>query len=490
MGDLGVHTGNSPCVRTHVYLPGESSIEALGMNEHNEGISDTHSRHNNNIIASDGVTRGSVTDADETFYTTNERMVEPFGSLTSPATAGGTSDVSTNTKGGEPIESQDDDVVAVSCILSLAKKSEAPQTAAATVAVGMANEANLAAKRTTPEPDKTKPQVRKPRRRVLLPTQKIPPNPKRSKTQHKAQKRNTKTKPSAEHPKGSISVQLDTEQTKVLREEQQDAASSLILMMQQSQQYAVAYSHLQMMYQQEDKGKRKVANSLVNSLLQQQQNTELQQHRQQQLITEAQSRTEAWLRGAQMQEKASVPSLMEVAHSIIKQSATEKTKLITCSDNARWDLRVQEVKAFVMEHGHGRIPTQYKANPALANWCKRQRYHYKVYLKNLKEFTTHGKGAKRLKCHMTPERAKTLNDVGFCWDLQAGGWDHSYEQLKKCRSPPNKYTNYELWKWMGTQRYQMSLLKRGKTTYLNPDRIRKLNAIGFVWSETDEISDG
>lgn len=136
---------------------------------------------------------------------------------------------------------------------------------------------------------------------------------------------------------------------------------------------------------------------------------------------------------------------------------------------------------------------------------------------------------------MTPERVKALEDINFCWDLQKGLWDCRYEELceyarsNNGQTSPQKYTHYELWKWVsfvfvclllllllllflwvafsgmvsfdslisditcltsiifiyfitqrqvGTQRYQMTLWKRGKPTYLSPERIHKLNATG------------
>ena len=88
---------------------------------------------------------------------------------------------------------------------------------------------------------------------------------------------------------------------------------------------------------------------------------------------------------------------------------------------------------------------------------------------------------------MTPERHKALLDIGFCWDLQKGLWDSRYEELRKYSKEnngnacPNKYDAHELYKWMGTQRFQMTLFKRGKNTYLTPERVARLNEIGFLW---------
>jgi len=154
-----------------------------------------------------------------------------------------------------------------------------------------------------------------------------------------------------------------------------------------------------------------------------------------------------------------------------------------CADEHKWNQRMKEVKDFVLEHGNGEIPTSYPRNQGLAKWSKRQRYHYKVYLKNKKQMTLDFKFRKIERCQMTPNRIKILNDAGFCFDLQAEKWDRNYEVLKRSKLDPMRHTNNELRRWIDTQRNQMSMLKRGKKSYINPERIQKLNDIGFVWQD-------
>lgn len=151
----------------------------------------------------------------------------------------------------------------------------------------------------------------------------------------------------------------------------------------------------------------------------------------------------------------------------------------------KWNERIQEVKQFVKEHGHGRIPVSYPKNHDLASWSKRQRYHYKVFVKNMR-MASLGKPFKAERCHMTQERLQALTDAGFCFDLHVAKWDRNYQLLKRCKLYPSKRANYELRKWIETQRHQMSLLRRGEKSLLNPERIQKLNDIGFSW--TDEYA--
>ncbi|MGK3734730.1 MAG: hypothetical protein ACI8RD_000801 [Bacillariaceae sp.] len=166
--------------------------------------------------------------------------------------------------------------------------------------------------------------------------------------------------------------------------------------------------------------------------------------------------------------------------------------LLLSVSSPKWNSRLIEATKFVVEHKHGRIPTSYTTNPDLGSWAKRQRYQYKVFMKQQKqnskdEVNKRGKLIKEIRCQMTPERLIALDDIGFCWDLQKGLWDSRYEELRlyansnNGNASPSKYDHYELWKWVGTQRFQMTLWRRGKTTYLTPERIYKLNEIGFVW---------
>lgn len=181
-------------------------------------------------------------------------------------------------------------------------------------------------------------------------------------------------------------------------------------------------------------------------------------------------------------QRSSKPRLVD---SLILQHQQEKRSPKTTDLHERkWNQRIEEVNEFVLQHGHGCIPVSYPGNQDLARWSKRQRYHYKVYLKNKMKQTASslvGKPFKIERCHMTQRRLKALIDGGFCLDLNVARWDRSYQLLKRNKLCSTKHTNYELKKWIGTQRFQMSLLKQGKKSFLIPERIQKLNEIGFTW---------
>jgi Helicase associated domain len=67
-----------------------------------------------------------------------------------------------------------------------------------------------------------------------------------------------------------------------------------------------------------------------------------------------------------------------------------------------WLERLNELLCFKKEHGHCIVPTNYPQNPKLGTWIHHQRRQYKKY----KE----GKA-----CHITAERIKALDSLGFVW---------------------------------------------------------------------------
>lgn len=181
----------------------------------------------------------------------------------------------------------------------------------------------------------------------------------------------------------------------------------------------------------------------------------------------------------------------------------------------RWSEYLEKAIEFVSKHGNCHIPTTYLPDPDLANWAKRQRYHFKIYKKHVLDRPLNPAivpaqdirkykelGVNLIKCLMTPERIQKLEAIGFCLDLQAGSWDRMYERLcdyvklSNGKTCPSEHDDFKLWKWVGTQRYNMKLLQKkgmdenpkpsdleGIRTHLTPERIAKLNQINFAWRD-------
>jgi len=187
-----------------------------------------------------------------------------------------------------------------------------------------------------------------------------------------------------------------------------------------------------------------------------------------------QRRRERWLE--------MLPTRPQSMGSIARSKASRKFP----AEDPRWNERIRQVKEFVREHGHGRIPINYPPNQELARWSKRQRFHYRLFLKNqrTKFLCADSELSQDGGCQMTQEHLQDLNEAGFCFDLQVARWDRNYQLLKRSQSVPTQHKNAELRKWIEMQRFQMSLLKRGGKTFLNPERIQKLNDIGFAWHNT------
>ena len=80
--------------------------------------------------------------------------------------------------------------------------------------------------------------------------------------------------------------------------------------------------------------------------------------------------------------------------------------------------RYAELVEFHRQHGHSLVPNNYKENPSLAEWVKRQRYQYK---------------RKTLGAHnsmMPDERMKKLEKLGFVWSSHDQMWEEHISNLK------------------------------------------------------------
>ena len=98
---------------------------------------------------------------------------------------------------------------------------------------------------------------------------------------------------------------------------------------------------------------------------------------------------------------------------------------------------------------------------------------------------------------MTEERIRLLEAEGFIWSVVDYWWDSKYEELcsfvaqnghsgifKTSNGPYNP-----LARWADAQRRNYRKYKAGKKTVLTEDRIKRLNAVNFVWEkQTNRIT--
>lgn len=133
----------------------------------------------------------------------------------------------------------------------------------------------------------------------------------------------------------------------------------------------------------------------------------------------------------------------------------------------QWERMLAQLQTFKAEKGDCRVPRDYEANPRLAKWVARQR--------KLKK-----------QGNLSEERSRMLDSIGFDWDLSADPeetWTRIFSELeafhqryRHCRVHPQWPENPNLGSWVMRQR---ALKRKGE---LAPDRIKRLDALGFEWS--------
>jgi hypothetical protein len=131
------------------------------------------------------------------------------------------------------------------------------------------------------------------------------------------------------------------------------------------------------------------------------------------------------------------------------------------------------------KHSHTLIPQHYPENPPLANWVMLQRQYYRNYCNS------------EQPCNLNEERIRLLNDIGFSWDGNAarGRWTEKLEQVVQYKKehgdtfvPTNYPNNPPLGNWVKAQRqYYKKYCNNEQPCYMNDEKIRLLNDIGFCW---------
>jgi hypothetical protein len=148
-------------------------------------------------------------------------------------------------------------------------------------------------------------------------------------------------------------------------------------------------------------------------------------------------------------------------------------------EDACFDQRVQELKAYRDTNGHCRVPTLYKPNKALGWWVNKVRTQY----------TWRGQGK---KTSLTDARIWELDNLGFVWNgneaLSLDVWKKRVQELVAyrdtnghCRVPFLYKPNKALGNWVNKVRTQYTWRGQGKKTALTDARVSELDGLGFVW---------
>ena len=133
-----------------------------------------------------------------------------------------------------------------------------------------------------------------------------------------------------------------------------------------------------------------------------------------------------------------------------------------------WDERYGELKQYKETNGDCNVPQRYPENPQLGVWVANQR-------------------TRKIDGKLSEDRIRRLGELGFEWDSRETKWENMLLELKQykkakgnCNVPARYPENPQLGVWVTNQR---SIKSRGKHT---EDRIRRLEELGFEWSQLDE----
>ena len=145
-----------------------------------------------------------------------------------------------------------------------------------------------------------------------------------------------------------------------------------------------------------------------------------------------------------------------------------------------WQEKFQQLVQYKRSNGHCNPPQKAGEDhdlAILANWVKRQRYHYK--LKKQGKYN-----------NLTTQRENTLSEIGFVWDIRSIAWEDKVEELRAfiaehghANVPVHYEKNRELGLWIKRQRRQYKLFcTENKRTSMTAPRIAQLEEMGFQWN--------
>jgi superfamily II DNA or RNA helicase len=127
-----------------------------------------------------------------------------------------------------------------------------------------------------------------------------------------------------------------------------------------------------------------------------------------------------------------------------------------------WDTRFDELCAYREKHGNNKV-RKLSEHHNLAIWMQHQRIYYR-------------------EGRLPVNRIARLESIDFNWDPLNNTWNTRFAELRRyydvhndCNVPHRYSKNLALGLWVQNQR---KYYKNGK---LSPDRINRLNEIGFLW---------
>jgi len=148
----------------------------------------------------------------------------------------------------------------------------------------------------------------------------------------------------------------------------------------------------------------------------------------------------------------------------------EKIGLVWDQLTGKWEKAFSYLKIYKEQYGDCSPDVRFKSPDGfpLGQWISHQR---------------------RLKDKLSPERIQLLEELGFSWDLLSEQWEKAFSYLKvyidehgDCLVPRYFSTpdGFKLGAWISNQR------ARRVADRLSPERIQRLDEVGFVWDSFAE----
>lgn len=140
----------------------------------------------------------------------------------------------------------------------------------------------------------------------------------------------------------------------------------------------------------------------------------------------------------------------------------------------KWIKGFETLCRYKEANGDVLVPQRYITTDGfkLGKWTNRQRLEYQMFHA--------GKTSP-----LTKERIVQLDQIGFEWDARDSLWTMQFEALVQYKKDNGNclvpIADDVLGCWVQTQRQQMTKKNKGLTSYLTPQRIEKLNSLGFEW---------
>ena len=137
--------------------------------------------------------------------------------------------------------------------------------------------------------------------------------------------------------------------------------------------------------------------------------------------------------------------------------------------NARWDAMFAALVRYKRWHRDCRVPPNWAVNSALANWVRQQRSDWQT-------------GALR------SDRRRRLEKLGFVWDCSTDTWERGFAAMAAFRA---RYGHcWVSWGWRENPWLGAWVVRQRRYKHLgrlSPERIGRLEAIGFKWSAHREV---